>query len=111
MIHLALLFISLSASVTALFGFFLSLQGDYGTDALIRHKISGVALSFLCYGILIWHTSYKGKHVFIGMGILSCVVLIFAGHTGSVLTHGENFVFAPISKVGSCFDCRECFGV
>ncbi len=54
-VHFALLFISLTASVTALFGVFLSLQSEYGLEALTRHKISGIALSFLCYAILIWH--------------------------------------------------------
>ena len=37
----------------ALFGFFLSLQGDYGDDALTRHKVSGVLLSFLCYFVVL----------------------------------------------------------
>ena len=97
-IHFALLFISLTASVTALFGVFLSLQSEYGLEALTRHKISGVALSFLCYAILIWHNNYKSKPVFLGLGIVSCLTLVFAGHTGAVLTHGENFVLAPISK-------------
>src|SRR5688572_33498329 len=36
---------SLSAAVTALFGFFLSIGGDYGADSLQQHKYSGVALS------------------------------------------------------------------
>jgi hypothetical protein len=100
MVHLALLFISLSASVTALFGFFLSVQSEYGVDALTRHRISGVLLSFLCYAVLVWHSDNRSKQVFMGLGILSCLVLVFAGHTGAVLTHGEDFVFAPMkSKV------------
>ncbi len=98
MVHLALLFISFSASVTALFGFFLSVQSEYGVDALARHRISGVLLSFFCYAILLWHTYNKGKQVFMGLGIVSALVLLFAGHTGAVLTHGENFVLAPIKS-------------
>lgn len=97
-VNLALLFTSLTASVTALFGFFLSLQSDYGVEALTRHKISGVVLSFFCYAILIGHNNYKSKPLFLGLGIVSFITLLFAGHTGAVLTHGENFVLAPISK-------------
>lgn len=97
-IQTGLLLTSLSASLAALFGFFLSLQGDYGTDVLMRHKISGVILSFLCYGALVWFTADLKKSVFVGLGIVSCLVLVFTGHTGSVLTHGDNFLLAPVSK-------------
>ena len=34
--HIGLLITSLSASIAALFGFFLSLQDDYGSDVLMR---------------------------------------------------------------------------
>ena len=50
-----LLLASLSASATALFGFFLSLQGDYGSNLLQQHKMGGVALSILIFFILVWH--------------------------------------------------------
>jgi len=97
-IHIGLLLTSLSASAAALFGFFLSLQSDYGPEVLARHKISGVLLSFLCYAALLLHNAAKKKSIFFGIGILSCLVLVFTGHTGAVLTHGDNFLLAPISK-------------
>ena len=52
-LHIGLLVTSLSASVAALFGFFLSLQDDYGRDALMLHKISGVVVSWFCYALLL----------------------------------------------------------
>jgi uncharacterized membrane protein len=97
-IHIGLLLTSLSASFAALFGFFLSLQSDYGTDVLMRHKVSGVMLSCLCYVAVLWFNSNKKQSVFIALGIVSCLALVFTGHTGSVLTHGDNFLLAPISK-------------
>src|SRR5205809_82777 len=48
-----LLFASLTASLAALFGFFLSRQDEYGPDALLQHKISGVLLSIFCYGFVL----------------------------------------------------------
>ncbi len=96
-IHIGLLITSLSASLAALFGFFLSLQDEYGTEALMRHKISGVMLSWLCYAVLVWNNQGGKRPIFLGLGIFTIVTLIFAGHTGSVLTHGENFLLAPIS--------------
>ena len=40
----------------------------------------------------------KKQSIFFGLGVLSCITLVIAGHTGSVLTHGDNFLLAPISK-------------
>ena len=48
-----LLFSAFAASVTALFGFFLSHQGDYDVEAVSRHKIAGTMLSLLCYAVLL----------------------------------------------------------
>ncbi len=102
-IHIGLLITSLSASFAALFGFFLSLQGEYGVDSLMRHKISGVVLSWLCYGALVWHMNGYKKMIFFVLGTLTIVTLIFAGHTGAILTHGENFLLAPMSQYENKF--------
>ncbi len=94
-----LLLASLSASATALFGFFLSLQGDYGSNLLQQHKMGGVALSILIFFILVWHRYMKkSKLIFYGASVIAFFVLLFAGHTGSTLTHGENFVWAPLGS-------------
>jgi hypothetical protein len=97
-INFGLILTSLSASVTALFGFFLSLQGDYGADALTRHKVSGVLLSFLCYFIVLLYQRKKRQSLFFGAGFVCFITLVVAGHTGAVLTHGENFVLAPMTR-------------
>lgn len=95
---ICLLLAALSASVTALFGFFLSINGDYGTDSLNQHKISGVVLSMLTFFLLVWYKNVKkGEIVFYSSVVFTLLALVFAGHTGSVLTHGENFVLAPIA--------------
>lgn len=95
---ICLLLAALSGSVTALFGFFLSIGGDYGTDSLSQHKISGVVLSMLTFFLLVWYKNVKkGEIVFYSSVVFSLLALVFAGHTGSVLTHGENFVLAPIA--------------
>lgn len=96
-IGIGLLVTSLFSSVAALFGFFLSLQDDYGSDALTRHKVAGVLLSWLCYLLLLWRRPERRK-LFYGLGAFTFVTLVVAGHTGSVLTHGQNFVLAPISS-------------
>jgi hypothetical protein len=94
-LSLGLIITSLSASVAALFGFFLSLQNDYGSGALLQHKITGVVLSWFCYLAVLFHRSKK-RSIFLGFGSITLVTLLLAGHTGSVLTHGENFLLSPL---------------
>lgn len=98
-VRIILLLTSLLASVTALSGFLLSTQGDYGLDSLSTHKVSGIILSWLCYGLLLGYDSlHERKIVFWGVNAFTLFVLFFTGHTGATLTHGENFVLAPLSK-------------
>lgn len=97
-ILLSLMLASLSAAFTALFGFFLSIGDDYGADSLQQHKISGIALSILTFFLLVWYKNIKKSEiVFYSSIVFTMLALVFAGHTGSVLTHGENFVLAPIT--------------
>ena len=97
---LCLVLASLSASVTALFGFFLSIGGDYGADALQQHKISGVVLSLLTFFILVWYQNVKKSMIVLYSSVVfSILVLLLTGHTGSVLTHGENYVLAPVTDI------------
>jgi len=97
MVGIGLLITSFFASVAALFGFLLSLQDDYGSDALTRHKATGILLSWLCYLLVLLHNASGRKKLVYGLGGVTVILLIVVGHTGSVLTHGQNFVFAPIS--------------
>jgi hypothetical protein len=90
---------SLTASVTALLGFFLSLQGDYDSDLFFRHKISGIVLSFLCYAILlVFLFLRKRRSILYFSGSAALILMIVAGHSGGSLTHGENFIFEPVNR-------------
>jgi hypothetical protein len=98
-IFTVLLFTSLTASVTALLGFLLSAHGDYGSDSIARHKVSGFILSWLCYLILTtYHWQKERAVIFYGLNSMTLLAVIFAGHTGATLTHGENFVFEPLTR-------------
>ncbi|MBL7873811.1 MAG: chitobiase/beta-hexosaminidase C-terminal domain-containing protein [Cyclobacteriaceae bacterium] len=102
LVFICLLLISLSASISALLGLFLSVQGDYGAEQLQEHKLGGVVLSFLCYFILIGYAYVKKRKAILYVGTAVTVsALLYTGHSGSVLTHGENFVFAPMIKTSA----------
>ncbi|MBL7847786.1 MAG: chitobiase/beta-hexosaminidase C-terminal domain-containing protein [Cyclobacteriaceae bacterium] len=90
---------SLSASITALMGVFLAQQGDYGADALTQHKNSGIVLSFLCYFLALTRFYAKRRDIlYYGLGIVTAGTVVFAGHSGSELTHGIDFVLQPLRK-------------
>lgn len=95
-----LLFITLSAAFTALFGLLLAIGGDYGADTLQQHKVSGLMLAWLSYGVLLFYQSSSEiialKHTSI---LLLLGVVVFVGHTGAGLTHGENFIWEPLQKI------------
>lgn len=99
LVLLCLLIAALSASLTALFGFFLSLSGDYGAEQVLLHKRSGVALSLLTFILLVWFTFQpRNKSMIQGFSLLLFLVLIVAGHSGATLTHGENYVLGPAGE-------------
>jgi len=99
---------SFTASLTALCGFLLSLQGDYGADSLIQHKVSGTILSWLCYLMLISYNNLRERRtIFFGLTSLMVLTLFFSGHTGATLTHGENFVFEPLTREAKFFLTTE----
>ncbi len=98
MVGIGLLITSFFASVAALFGFFLSLQDDYGSSILTQHKATGVILSWFCYLLVQVQSNNGTRKILYGLGGVTLVLLVFVGHTGAILTHGQNFVFAPITE-------------
>jgi uncharacterized membrane protein len=94
---LCLLLTSFSASFSALMGLFLALQNDYGEEIITRHKISGLILSLLCYALLLLYSKIKDHKVVYNLTLtITSAALLYTGHTGSMITHGENFVLEPL---------------
>ncbi len=88
-------FTALTASLTTLMGLFLSLEGSFGAEQLWLHKWLGVTLSFLCWGMIAVRNNLK---LLKPIGLVGVGLLIFTGHYGANLTHGEDFVWAPLQK-------------
>jgi hypothetical protein len=83
------------AALTAIMGIVLSKEGGYNEEILTTHKISGALLSFLLAGAYFLSANRKALNVAMGAGF---IVMLVAGHYGSVLTHGDDFVFEPLRK-------------
>ncbi|MGB0881049.1 MAG: c-type cytochrome domain-containing protein, partial [Polaribacter sp.] len=93
-IQLALGFSSFFAIVACILGYCLSLEGDYNTDSLDIHFWTGILTAFLITVLFIISKSTRKsvKRIFFPFFVLTLISLTVAGHYGSVLTHGENFI-------------------
>jgi len=94
-----LLFASaLTSCTTTILGLFLSQEEGYSGDVLRWHKWFGIAVSFSSCGLL-WAFSGNIASRFIKAGmIISFICLLTAGHFGASLTHGEDYLLAPLSS-------------
>ena len=87
---------ALSASFTALFGFFLYKEGSYLGEEVILHKWTGTAVSVLA--VLILWLKERPTVLYYGTLGVSTLCLILAGHLGSEVTHGKGFLTEPFQK-------------
>lgn len=97
-----LIFISaLFASATVIIGLFLSKEGGYEGSSFEWHKWTGVALSFVALTLFYYNTRQKDERyhpLFLAGVNISLVLLLLVGHFGAALTHGDNFVLAPLDS-------------
>ncbi len=93
-----LLSTALSAVVAALMGLFLSQEEGYDAEALFGHKWSGVAVSGISW---LWYAYRERIRQVKGLGwgiaIIGFAGIVLAGHLGATITHGENYLWEPLS--------------
>lgn len=92
LIHLTAFLIVL----TAIAGVLLSREGGYDEAILKRHLVLGTIMSVVTlllsqFSEYIQHRYYK---IYASLGM---AILFVTGHFGAVLTHGENYIFEPVS--------------
>ena len=93
-----LLLASVTAALTAVMGLFLSKENGYDADEILWHKWSGI---FVSAGSALWY-AYRNKLrqnkvLGISASIISLLLIIITGHGGADITHGENFLLAPVT--------------
>ena len=92
-----LLLSAFSAVITALMGLFLSREPGYDAEALSWHKWSGVIVSVLA---VLWYyfreNINKSRITAILTSGISFLAILIAGHQGAGITHGQNFLLAPL---------------
>lgn len=95
-----LIFAALTAVLTALMGIFLSKEGGYDADSITAHKYFGTIASFILFIIYFSRNFLKQQQVVFKLSAAcSAFIIVWAGHLGGDITHGENFVLAPVTPV------------
>jgi uncharacterized membrane protein len=94
---LLLLLTAFTAAATAVMGLFLSKEPGYDAEALQWHKWAGVSVSVFT---LLWYAFSKqlqaNKIISALISLTAFFLIIFTGHQGAGITHGQNFLLAPI---------------
>jgi uncharacterized membrane protein len=92
-----LLHASFTSAVTALMGLFLSREEGYDAEALQWHKWTGVLVSLTT---LLWYSLrnffQQSKALVALSSAVSFFIILIAGHQGAGITHGQNFLLAPL---------------
>ena len=88
---------ALLAGTTVIMGLFLSREEGYSGDVLVWHKWSGASIFFMSSAMYWINDKPWFKKAFAwSSGIVLIAVILFTGHYGGVLSHGENFIIQPI---------------
>ncbi|MGN7723436.1 c-type cytochrome domain-containing protein [Chitinophaga sp. 22620] len=95
---------TLSAALSVIMGIILSREEGYGGDMLAWHKWAGIAVLWLATA-LYWYRSTKvrtetppARNKFLKPGgALLLVAIAVTGHFGANLTHGDDFLLAPVT--------------
>jgi uncharacterized membrane protein len=97
-VSITLLLGFIAAVFACVFGYILSLSGDYDYQELNKHKISGILLA-MSSGLLFLLVSNPVKKiyeirrsVFSGLCIFIVAMVSYTGHQGGRLTHGSEYL-------------------
>lgn len=94
-----LLLAALTSVTTALMGFFLSREPGYDATEIALHKWSGVGLALFTLLWYLFRVPLRQQRWRVAtVSLFSLLVLLVAGHEGGIITHGENFLTAPIAS-------------
>ena len=94
-----LLVTSLTAVSSALMGLLLSKETGYVPEELAWHKWGGVFISLLALLWYVFKEQLRSIKIFLSLtAATGLVVVIVTGHLGGNITHGNDFLLAPVSQ-------------
>ncbi|MDB5136898.1 MAG: cytochrome [Mucilaginibacter sp.] len=87
------------SAITAIMGLFLSRESGYDGSDIQWHKWFGVSIVFISTFIYWLRTNTWYNSVMARSGsVIIVLFLLLAGHYGANITHGDNFVLAPVMQ-------------
>lgn len=96
LINFIWLLAALSATVSVMLGYLLSLQGGYNDNTLNWHKWAGILLALVihvCYFVKKFSVQNSWTQYLAPVSLTLCtLLLIITGHYGGSLTHGSNYL-------------------
>lgn len=93
-----LLLTSVTAVITSLMGLFLSKENGYEADKIVWHKWGGILTSVIAAVWFAYRNQLrKSRALNISTAVVGFILILITGHQGANITHGENFLLAPVS--------------
>jgi len=90
---------SLLAALTATMGLFLAREPGYDSNSVQWHKWFGVSIVFISTAIYWIRTkSWYSPPMAKSGSVIMISFLMIAGHYGANISHGDNFILAPVMK-------------
>ncbi|WP_163377955.1 c-type cytochrome domain-containing protein [Cyclobacterium sp. SYSU L10401] len=88
---------TLTAGFTVIAGLLLSHESGYAQEALVWHKWTGLGV-FWTASVLYYFLDSQ-KHLLIkAASVFLALIVVISGHLGASITHGDNFITAPLQK-------------
>lgn len=88
---------ALTAAITVVLGLLLSKEPGYDGDAVVWHKWAGIGVVVIA-SIAYYFRNKRWYRFTVSRALALCgiICVVAAGHLGAGITHGENFVSAPM---------------
>ena len=83
---------ALVATLSAITGYLLSENGDYAGDLVLYHRNAAIVFTVMSVALFLSYIRKRNWLVQNAFWVLGLVAMIFAGHLGGSLTHGEDFL-------------------
>jgi uncharacterized membrane protein len=94
-----LLLASITSVISALMGLLLSKESGYTQEVVAWHKWGGIIVSLLSLGWYAFRNSVRHSKAILALAsVTGIAAVIITGHLGADITHGDNFILAPVSK-------------
>lgn len=89
----------ISAVFSCITGYVLSGSGDYPERLVGIHQWMGIGVTVVTGGILLTRIKPSGEKWQWPLGIVLLLLLLFTGHQGGSLTHGEDYLTQPLNSM------------